>query len=322
MRFRDHVALTLPALILRLVLCLTFLWAGVGKIVGEFTVTGNDAARLAQMGVALEAVEPAPAPLRILPDADQPAERTPPTDLPPPSDLIIPNADPGADASDQPEQAPQPTTEDNTESTPESKPAADAQPSPSTWANNQVAGTTYSPEDFPGNYRVQRVAGIALLLSKAGNPGLDAQSNPIRATMPAWAAAGRWPMHFAWAAAITELLAAFLLFFGVLTRLGGAMLMGVMLTAMWLTQFGPAFVDLSPSYLGFIPAAADPWAPASYATLLWQLACFAMAAAIFMLGSGPIGFDRALFRPAERLERSADAKRERTTFDRGPNETP
>ena len=77
--------------------------------------------------------------------------------------------------------------------------------------------------------------------------------------------------------------------------------------ARWLTQFGPAFFGIRDSYLGIIPAAEDPWSPQAYATLLWQLSCLVMALAVFMLGSGPIGFDRALFRPAERLERTAAA---------------
>jgi len=329
MRFRDHVALTLPALILRLILCFTFLWAGIGKIVGDFEVTGNDAARLAHMGVALDPVEPVPAPVRELPATDEDAtdDRTPPTDLEPPPELIVPGTDDAlidaaaaaaADAIDS--DATSDTGSGSVSNSGDSD--TDAQPPISGWSPDQVTGTTYSPEDFPGTYRAQRVGGVALLLSKAGNPGLDAESNPIRATMPAWVAAERWPLYFAWAAAITELLAAVLLLFGVLTRLGGAMIISVMVIAMWLTQFGPAFMGLRPSYFGFIPASADPWAPQSYATLLWQMSCFAMATAVFMLGSGPIGFDRALFRPTERLERHESSKRERTIFDRGPNETP
>ncbi len=320
MRFRDHVALTLPALVLRLVLALTFLWAGVGKIKGEFEVTGDAAARLAQMGVALNETEPAPEPVRELP-ADQQE---------PPSTLVVPEGEPtiedirdAVDAAAEAfaEQADAPADGVAEPDEPAAPPASEA-PDEQDWAADQPMGTTYSPDDFRGTYTVQRVSGIALLLSRAGNPGLDEESNRLPATMPAWVAAERWPHYFAWSAAITELLAAVLLFFGVLTRFGAIMVAGVMLTAMWLTQIGPAAVGLTDAYLGFIPRTPDPWAPASYATLLWQLACFAMASAVFMLGSGPIGFDRALFRPPERLERSEPAKRERTVFDRGPNETP
>lgn len=320
MRFRDHVALTLPALILRLILTLTFLWAGIGKIKGEFDVTGDDAARLAQMGVSLTEVAPPPEPIRDLPGQDLPA----------PSELIVPEG-----ASD-PENAPSSTEEvadavlDQIAQTPDGETAqadavdefTDPAGDEEEWAADQISGTTYSPDDFRGTYRVQRVAGIALVLSKAGNPGLDDESKQLASTMPAWVAAERWPIYFAWAAAITELIAAALLLFGVLTRLGAIMVVGVMLTAVWLTQIGPAAMGLTDAYLGLIPKAADPWAPSSYATLLWQLACLGMATAVFLLGSGPIGFDRALFRRPERMERSESDHRERTVFDRGPNETP
>ena len=303
MRFRDHVALTLPALILRLLLCVTFLWAGLGKILGEMTVTGDDAARLTQMGFTLEPVEPATQPIRPLgdtPPADAPAEpapQNPPSE--PPTELIVPETWGTSGAS-----------------------ASLPDPFDLIWMPVQaVKGTVYSAQDFPGSYTVQRVAGVALLLSRAGDPGLDAESKPIDATMPAWVAAESWPRYLAWAAAVTELLAAVMLFFGVLTRLGGLMLAGVMVVAMWLTQFGPAVMGIRDAYIGVIPAAEDPWAPQSYTTLLWQLACFAMAMAVFMLGSGPIGFDRALFRPTERLERT-EPKRARSTFDRGPTGEP
>lgn len=331
MRFRDHVALTLPALILRLVLALTFLWAGIGKIIGEFEVTGDPAARLAKMGMILTETVPAPEPIRDLP---LPTEtQTNPAPASPPSTVVVPEGEPtlediqeavaaAADAlADQAEDTIDQVTD--TQPGPDDAPddASDNAPNQQ-WAADQTTGTTYSPDDFRGTYTVQRVAGVALLLSRAGNPGLDADSNRLPATMPAWVAAERWPFYFAWAAAITELLAAVLLFFGVLTRFGALMIVGVMVTAMWLTQIGPAAMGLTDSYLGFIPKADDPWAPSSYATLLWQIACLAMAAAVFMLGSGPVGFDRALFRPPERLERNEPAKRERTVFDRGPNETP
>ncbi len=176
--------------------------------------------------------------------------------------------------------------------------------------------------DFPAEHRVQRVHGITLLLSRAADPGLDSQSRPVPRTMPAWVGADRWPVYLAWAAAVTELLAAFMLFFGVLTRLGALLIIGIMLQAMWLTQIGPAVVGRVDNLIGFLPKAADPWSPASYQTLFFQLSCLAMAKAVFLLGSGPIGFDRALFRPAERLERTDSNPKRRSTFDRQPTDTP
>lgn len=129
-------------------------------------------------------------------------------------------------------------------------------------------------------------------------------------------------MILAWAAAVTEILAAGMLLAGVLTRFGAVLLVGVMLQAMWLTQIGPALMGNRASLIGFLPAAADPWDPSAYKDLLWQLSCLVMAACVFLLGSGPIGLDRALFRTHERLERTEPKAARRSSFDRGPTETP
>ena len=311
MRFRDQLALTLPSLILRLTLCLIFLYAGLGKLLGETTVTGDDARRLVAMGVHLSPSTPtnppaaAPAPTRPLP----PETSTPPTEL------IIP---------DQPD----PTT-DSTITEPETPTSGiDTNAPPTTMASAMAAPRwlpvqhTPTAADFTANSTVQRVYGIALLLSKAGDPGLTPDSRPIPRTMPAWVAADRWPVYLAWAAAGTEILAAAMLFFGVLTRFGAVLIIGIMLQAMWLTQIGPAVVGRVDAYLGFIPAIGDPWSPATYQTLFYQIACLAMAKAVFFLGSGPIGFDRALFRAPERLERPSTAPKKRSTFDRQPTDTP
>ncbi|MFK7883589.1 MAG: DoxX family membrane protein [Phycisphaerales bacterium] len=328
MRFRDHVALTLPALILRMVLCITFLWAGMGKIMGEFTVTGDSAARLANMGVMLVEDTPQDAPPRDLPEPSdtQDPEATPPADATPPTELIIPDADETSETiqdtiegvvDDTIDTLTPPTEQPTDTPAPQANAAAEFQ-----WLTTQVTQQKFTASDFPGQYSVQRVYGVALLISRAGDPGYDAESNRLPSTLPAKIASERWPKLLAWTAAVTELLAAVLLFFGVLTRIGAFLLMGVMITAIWLTQIGPAAVGTTDAYIGFIPKFADPWAPESYTKLLWQLACFAMATAIFLLGSGPIGFDRALFRPSERLERNDEGNRKRTTFDRGPNDTP
>ena len=60
MRLRDSIALTLPSFLLRLVLGVTFIWAGTGKLIGTMQVSGDDAARLANLGVDLNIIEPEP----------------------------------------------------------------------------------------------------------------------------------------------------------------------------------------------------------------------------------------------------------------------
>jgi uncharacterized membrane protein YphA (DoxX/SURF4 family) len=327
-RFRDQVALTLPALLLRLTLCLIFLWAGLGKIVGEMTVTGSDAARLVAMGVNLT---PAPAqaptaePNRTRPDTGpiDPAPVDPRPIMAPDQTDSQTNSQTNSRTNSQPARPTVLPTEPPSELfVPDPLAAATAAAPAARWLPVQMSTIPFTAADFPNDYPVQRVFGIALLLSKAADPGLSANSEPIPPTMPAWVGADRWPLIFAWAAAATELLAAALLLFGVLTRFGAILIVGIMLQAMWLTQIGPAFVGQRQSYLGFIPAGADPWAPGTYQTLFFQLSCLVMAAAIFLLGSGPIGFDRALFRAPERLERNTANPKRRSTFDRQPTDTP
>lgn len=324
MRFRDHVALTLPPLFLRLTLCVIFLWAGLGKIMGEMNVTGDDAARLAQMGVQLDPADTQPSPARPLPepnDADNP-ETTPPAaqkpTLPPPSELVVPEQPAATPATET-----DPADEESADETVKATEQVSIQPPAFRWTTVQNAEPRFTASDFPGDYTVQRVAGIALMISHAGNPGYDDHSSVLPATLPAKIASERWPIYLAWAAAISELLAAVLLFFGLMTRFAALMLIGTMLVAIWLTQIGPAVVGLTDAYLGFIPKADNPWSPASYKDLFFQLSCLTMAAAVMLLGSGPIGLDRAIWRRSERLERTDNpGKRERSTFDRSPSDTP
>ncbi len=315
MRFRDQVALTLPALLLRLALCAIFLWAGLGKILGEMTVTGADAARLTNLGVHLTPPpgtgSPADVPPAPLPE-NTPAPTRPLPEPPPPTELITPD-NPAA----QPPAPSGSAGDDDAGAAPLSM-RFDAP----RWIPVQLSRGPYNAADFPGEHRVQRVHGVTLVLSKAADPGLDAQSRPIPRTMPTWVGADRWPIYLAWAAAVSEILAACMLLLGVLTRLGALLVAGIMLQAMWLTQIGPAVVGRVPSYLGLLPSAADPWDPAAYQSLCFQVCCLVMALAVFFLGSGPVGLDRALFRSTERLERAEEPARKRSTFDRRPTDTP
>ena len=79
MRLRDQVALTLPTFFLRLILGITFLWAGTGKLMGTYTVTGDDAARLANIGVMPISAAAVPAPVITPEEIDEPVDT--PTDL-------------------------------------------------------------------------------------------------------------------------------------------------------------------------------------------------------------------------------------------------
>jgi uncharacterized membrane protein YphA (DoxX/SURF4 family) len=342
MRLREQVALTLPSLFLRLVLGITFIWAGTGKLVGTTLVVGDDAARLANIGVMPTA--PSAPPTTTDPND---STDTPPTE-PPPAAVDDPQV---LDEATKPENGPEnePKSDDLIDQANEiieqlSPPANEDPDQPTTEDDKaslqsvQYNGTRYAAADFPEPMEIRRVYTIALMLSKAGDPGLTAESNPIIPTMPAMVASKPWAKILAWAAAITELGAGVFLLLGLLTRISSLGTLSVMLTALWMTQFGPAALHSSDAILGFIPRVADPWAPMSYIGLLWQLALAAMSLAVFFLGSGPIGIDRMLFKPTRRdpylhgdpkaakatKTKPADEStaQDRTAFDRTPNPTP
>src|SRR5690606_15046438 len=82
--FRQRVSLSLPSLVLRILLAVVFIWSGLGRVSERYPVSGDTAARLANMGV----LRPATA------SAD-----------PPEADNSRPEAEP-ANEPDEPDDAP------------------------------------------------------------------------------------------------------------------------------------------------------------------------------------------------------------------------
>jgi uncharacterized membrane protein YphA (DoxX/SURF4 family) len=352
MRFRDQVALTLPALVLRLVLALVFLWAGLGKFATTMPVSGDDAARLANLGVTLTPIAPitdAPAssapeqPLNELPenidgdDTQIDPESLPPEDQPEMQE-ILDRAKQRAEearknASEPPAELPEPSTSDEPVSDPVSDPADEqsAQDAfkllPAQYENPKKAAS-----DYPEPMEVRKVYGIALLLSRCAEPGLTADSQPIKPILPSAFASGAVARSMAIAAAVTEITAGVLLLLGFLTRISALGTFCVMLVAIWTTQIGPAAMQTVPGdpapILGFLPNFGSLYAM-EYKDLMFQLACAAMSVAVFFLGSGPIGLDRLIFGASRRdkylhgdPKASAPAQPKRDSFDRSPNPTP
>lgn len=152
----------------------------------------------------------------------------------------------------------------------------------------------YTAADFPGDVNV-RALHTSLTLR------LLAAARPPEGRMPLWPprlGEGKWPVYAAWAAALTELVGGCWLVLGLFTRLAALGLTGVMVGAMWLTQFGPA-IQSGSTYLGFIPRqaafAVNECGTPVYATLWWQVALLGGALALFFAGSGALAIDRALF---------------------------
>lgn len=359
MRLRDSIALTLPSFFLRLVLGITFIWAGTGKLMGTMQVSGDDAARLANLGINLDTIEAAPAPIETdtdelieplpqdPPETTDPAPENPDTQDP---DLEDPNLQNQAseiierlnNAVDNPpenttpppaEDPEQPASDDPTESGTIGRAITQG----TRWTRVQNTTADRSASDFPEPVECQRVYSIALMLSKAADPGLTPDSQPITPIMPAKLANRPWPKVLAWCAAITELVAGGFLILGLLTRLSALSTFFVMLVAMWMTQFGPAALHTNDAILGFIPRADDLFSPAAYGQLLWQLALATMSLAVVFLGSGAIGLDRLFFSPhsrdpylhgdpkaAPKGPRKAPmnpATAQRSEFDRSPGES-
>lgn len=355
MRFRDQVALTLPALVLRLVLALVFLWAGLGKFATTMPVSGDNAARLANLGVTLT-------PIVTIPDApstnalEQPLNDLPEsineTDDPTETDHEI---DPDSAVDDQemqeilerakqraeeirknaaepteaPAQLPETTPEDNPVTDPADDPIAE---DAFMLMSVQYENPKKTASDYPEPMEVRKVYGIALLLSRCAEPGLTPDSQPIKPILPSAFASGAVARSMAIAAAVTEITAGVLLLFGFLTRISALGTFSVMLVAIWTTQIGPAAMQTIPGdpapILGFLPNFGSLYAM-EYKDLMFQLACAAMSVAVFFLGSGPIGLDRLIFGASRRdkylhgdPKAPAAAQPTRDSFDRSPNPTP
>ncbi len=355
MRLRDQVALTLPSFFLRLTLGIIFLWAGSGKLMGTIRVAGDDAARLANLSIALsEPTTNTPAdqqpPIDVhLPDSDSdsdsnsdsaPVDATPsevdtPISTQPTEDAL---EEMGNQIIDQLNQMIDQGTEEGTEYGTTETPVAPPETAgfeSTQLLSVQLATPRYSASDFPDSMEADRLYSIALLISKSADPGLTADSLPIDPTIPSMLANNPWPKVLAWAAAVTEIAAGIFLIFGLLTRLSALATFSIMLVAIWMTQIGPAAIQHSDSLLGFIPHKGDPWAPESYIHLFWQLSLASMSAAVFFLGSGAIGVDRLLFKPSYRdpylhgdpkaskgNKGGSSTQADRSAFDRTPNPTP
>lgn len=210
----SPAALGLAPLILRVVLGVTFVWAGAGKWWGTAQVSGEDAAYLANLGVL-----------------DRPAATPPPSSAPPVAPL--PASKPTADAGGILTLA---------QATPTGA-GGTAAPTPVT-----AAPRTMVAADFPEPVACRGMWMIALSIHRASHPVA-----PARSLWPAAIGEGLWPKVLAMGVFAAEIGGGMLVLIGWFTRTGASAIVGVMLGAMWLTQIGPA-VHSGTGLLGFLPA--------------------------------------------------------------------
>ena len=284
MGFADRVATTVPPIFLRLALAIVFLWAGLGKILATAEFSGDNAARLANMGVQPLTPANPPATPNTGPDAlPAPQPDAPLNDMP---EARIPGAQSYAVVRTAQSEAPAtPDAPAEAPVEPEAEPEPTTQPLPI-----PATPQAYSADDFPTPISFRRANGLALTVQKAAFPPPAADGSLPPPFWPEWAADGNWPVVLAWAAVVTELLAAVLVLFGFLTRLSALSLAGVMVSAAWLTQIGPA-LQSGNTALGFLPA-YDAFDIGAWTPLLWQLTIFASAMALVFSGSGALALDR------------------------------
>jgi uncharacterized membrane protein YphA (DoxX/SURF4 family) len=279
MAFRDALALHVAPLPLRVILAVTFVWAGLGKVTQSMEVQGESAARLANMGIlATTRAEPS---LPLQPD----------TKVAPPQDpLQAPGAAGGGGAKPSPQQ----------ESPAGLLPPLLVMAQDSKSGGTQSGGTqpsapapSYTAADFPRPASVLRVNGLALLIHSAAFPAPRPDGSAAMVLWPQAVATGMWPVILAWSVALSEFIGGVLIFVGCFTRLSALSLVGVMAGAIWLTGIGPA-LQAGTTQLGFLPNHAT-FDVAAWKDLLWQcvlaMACLTLA----MLGSGALALDRVLF---------------------------
>lgn len=276
MGFRDQCASSVAPIFLRVALGVTFIWAGAGKVFKEGPVSGEDAAILANLGVVAAAPKTAPTPATPAPVIDPAPASTPTTPPAAPADAGKTSGGP-------------PALMRLVQTTPDG--------STPTAGGNQLgpaaATGSYTAEDFPSTVNVRMVHFLTLSLVRSAHPADN--------KMPLWPpplAQGRWPVYLAWAVALTELVGGCWLVLGLFTRFAAFGIAGVMLGAMWLSQFGPA-IHAKSTYLGFIPKHGafemNNCGMPLYMTLMWQFMLFCGAMALFFTGSGALAVDRALF---------------------------
>jgi len=273
----DRVALALPPLLLRVTLAVTFIWAGLGKVLNTMDIQGEDAAILANMGVitpggSAPGVDPH-TPTAPLPPGDSPA-------APKKGSTVRPDA-PGAGAR-MIQAAFRPDA-----------PARDAlPPQPSPFVNSGGTPPVYSAQDFPSPQPVRQMYLLAVMLHKGAHPGLGADGAPMMPLWPPDLGSGKRPVFFAYLVAIGELGGGIMMLLGLFTRLWALVLCGIMAAALWFVAIGPA-VQTGDTVLGFLPAYGR-W-DSRWMVPLWNLALLTMSLCVFLSGPGTLAIDRLLF---------------------------
>lgn len=207
-------AISVAPFFLRVTLGVIFVWAGLGEVLATFPVQGEQAARLANMGVYIEK------------NQTKPSETTPSTS---------PDSTPAKPTGQaQPKQG--------------YTVALAAYNAPAS-GQNFTAEDFSEPVQVMQLYRLA----LSLDESANAVDPKDAKGNPTFHLWPKALGTGIWPLAGAWACTIAEIAGGTFLLVGLLTRFSSFVLLFNMLVAMWLTVVGPA-LQSGNTQLGILPS--------------------------------------------------------------------
>jgi uncharacterized membrane protein YphA (DoxX/SURF4 family) len=308
------MALLLCPFMLRMVLGVTFTFAGLGYLFGTVQMRGADAAALANLGIPVSPTSgkgpgsrgnfPPPA---VTPS--QRDDRTTPTFGPGVGPATI--AEKPRDPNEQfrrtdPEPLPAATTEPRRGSpapggtkpapgTPSGGTAKPAIPSPPTVpaATSIEPARLYTAADFLQPVTVRKAYVTALKIHYAAIPP-TASANPT-ALLPTFLGEGMWPGLLAHSVAVIELMAGMLLIAGIYCRFWACLTGLIMLGALLIDQMAPA-IRAGSTMLWVLPAPAEgqAWHDIDvYRALLWQLALAAASFSVMLMGAGAMALDNS-----------------------------
>ena len=311
----QRLALLLCPLMLRIVLGVTFTFAGVGYLFGEVGFKGADAAALANLGVAIAPTTPnakpdgtggmlpGPGNSPILRDqqanpggksipmmdpadiAKNPSSPLSPADPEPLPAVTAEPRRPGKAVDGQPkalEKIPTMT-----------KPAAPTMPGASKDTKPQPPTPQFAAYQFGQPIGLRKVYLTALKLHYAAFPP-PRSVNPT-SVVPAFMGAGMVPVYVAHTAAVVELMAGVLLLLGVYCRFWALLTGAIMLGAIFIDQVAPALRSGNTTlWLLPGPGPGQAWHELDvYRGLLWQAALAAMSFCVVLIGAGAVALDNA-----------------------------
>jgi len=271
MRFRDSLAINVSPILLRLVLGVTFLWAGYGKVFTMATFTPEQIVMLDAMSAGDAGMGEQPLEV-IEPGAPEAEPFTPDAPLPEPDGADV-DGDPSALA-------------------------------PASFRVIMVQDNVDGDTPAPSVNERRKVNFLALMIRSA-----TVSDERGVSLLPNFFGQGEWPMRLAWIAALTELIGGFFVLLGFLTRISALGLAFTMLTALWMTAIGPVVLFDAPSSFFFLPA-LDDFAIDAWRGWLWQLALLGAALSVTLSGAGALSADRMLIgrRASKKARPKAGAK--------------